>query len=104
MIEFEGVGPNLNETLEIRIGNEAVVGKDLHGGRTSVVARVEPALNTGTVVGDAGDQTDGRLHEVKRNWANEMSGNSQEEIVGLDHGDETVKLLMGLEEERIELF
>ena len=45
-----------------------------------------------------------RVHEVKRNWANEMSGNSQEEIVGLDHGDETVKLLMGLEEERIELF
>lgn len=66
------------------------------------MARVEPALDAGTVVGDTGDQTDRRLHEVERNWAKKVSGNSDEEIMGLDHGDETVKLLMGLEKEEEE--
>lgn len=85
---MEGIGPNLNESLEIRIGNEVVVVEDLHGGGASIMAGVEPALDAGAVVGDTGGQTDGRLHEVERYWATEVSGNSDEEIVRPDHGDE----------------
>lgn len=83
---MKGIGPNLNEALEIAIGNEVVGVKELHGGGTSVVAGVEPALDAGAVVGDAGGETDGRFHEVERNWTAEVRGNSDEEIV-LDHGE-----------------
>lgn len=86
-LEVESVGPNLNKALEIAIGNEILGEKELHSSRTGIVAGVEPALDAGAVVGDAGGQTDGRFHEVERNWATEVSGNSDEEIVLLDHGE-----------------
>lgn len=50
----KGIGPNLNETVEIVVRYKVLGLKDLHGGRTSVVSIIKPFLNTGTIVSDSG--------------------------------------------------
>lgn len=49
-----GIGPNLNEAVEIVVRYKLLGLKDLHGGRTSVVSIIKPFLNTGTIVSHSG--------------------------------------------------
>lgn len=64
-------GPLLYEGVEGEVGDEVGGGEDLHGGGTSVVAGVEPRLDAGPIIGDAGAERDGRFHDVQRDWASE---------------------------------
>ena len=49
--------------------------ENLHGGGTGVVAVVEPALDAGTVVGNAGAEADRGFHDVEGDRAAEEAGN-----------------------------
>ena len=53
----------------------------MHGSRTGVVTRVEPVLNTGAIVCDAGAETYGRVHYVERNRTVKKTGYSYAEFV-----------------------
>ena len=61
--------------------------ENLHGGGTGVVAVVEPALDAGAVVGNAGGEADGGFHDVEGYGAAEEAGNGDVEIVS-NHGGE----------------
>lgn len=65
--------------------------KNLHGGGTRVVAVVEPALDAGTVVGNAGGEADGGFHDVEGYRAAEEAGNGDVEIVSNHGGEKTEK-------------
>lgn len=77
----EGVGPDLDEALQGVVGHEILALQDLHGGRTSVVAVVEPPLDTGAIIGDAGAETDGGLHDVQRDGTSEKAGNRDKQVI-----------------------
>ncbi|KAL0928808.1 hypothetical protein M5K25_000731 [Dendrobium thyrsiflorum] len=51
-----GGGPEVDEAAEGEVGDEVGGGKRLHGDGASCVAGVEPALDGGAVVGDAGTE------------------------------------------------
>lgn len=55
--------------------------EDLHGGRTGIVAGVEPFLDAGAIVRDAGAEAYGRLHHVHGDWALEEAWNGKVQLV-----------------------
>lgn len=63
-----GEEPEADEAVEREIGDEVFGGKNLQGGGTRVVAWVEPALNAGAIVCDAGAEAYGRAHDVHGDW------------------------------------
>lgn len=83
--DVAGVGPDLDEALERVVGGEVCGGEELHGGGAGVVAGVEPALDAGAVVGDAGGEADGGFHDVEGDGAAEMRGHCEVGIVVHHH-------------------
>lgn len=75
------MGPEIDQTTEGEIGNEVLGREGLHGGGTGVVTGVEPVLNTGTVVRDAGTEAYGRPHNVHGNWTPEQARNGYVQFV-----------------------
>jgi hypothetical protein len=69
-------GPEVDEAVESEVRNKVLGGEDLHGGGTGVVTGVEPMLNTGAIVCDAGAETYGRLHYVERDRTAKEAGYS----------------------------
>lgn len=59
----------------------------LHGCGAGVVAGVEPALDAGAVVGNAGGEADRGFHDIEGYGAAEEAGNRDVEIVS-NHGGE----------------
>lgn len=60
---------DLDEALEGVIWDNFFSFEDLYGGGTSVVAAVEPPLDAGVVVTDAGASAHRRFHYGQWNWA-----------------------------------
>ena len=75
------VGPDLDEALQGVVGHKVLTVQHLHGGRTSVVAVVEPPLNTRPIIGDAGGETHRRLHHVQRYRTPEKAGNCNKQLI-----------------------
>lgn len=73
------------------IGDEVLVGEDLHGGGAGVVAAVKPPLDAAAVVGDAGAEADGGFHHVERDGTPEVTRNGYTEIVPHHFGDESTQ-------------
>lgn len=63
------------------VGDEVLAMEDLHGGRTRVVAVVEPALDAGAVVGDSGAEAHRGLHHVERNRTPEKARHRYVKVV-----------------------
>jgi len=76
--------------VESEVRNKVLGGEDLHGGGTGVVTGVEPMLNTGAIVCDAGAETYGRLHYVERDRTAKEAGYSYAEFVS-SHSSEIKK-------------
>ena len=63
-----------DEAAEGEVGDEVGGAEREHGGRARGAAGVEPPLDGGPVVGDAGAEADGRAHDVERDRAAEEAG------------------------------
>lgn len=77
----ERVGPDLDEAVQGAIGDKVFGVEDLHGGGTRVVAVVEPALDAGAIVGDAGAEAHRGFHDFERNWAPEETRHRDVQVV-----------------------
>lgn len=74
-------GPDLDEALEGVVRDQILTVKNLHGGRTGVVAAVQPPLDAAPVVRNPGAQAHRGFHHVQRDGAPEKAGHTYVQIV-----------------------